>query len=98
MTQHLNLLLRSEWPLLINIATAALFLLFSQDWLADLSSSIWLGFILAWLFTVILLSAFAVLRHASGAKPLPCYDQPAGKPRPWSSDVGADGPRQELVS
>ena len=66
MMRHLRIPLGlwSEWPLLINFTTAALFLLFGQDWLADLSGPIWLGFILAWLFTVILLSAFAVLRHA----------------------------------
>jgi Ca2+:H+ antiporter len=66
MTKHRRLLsvLRSEWPLLINVATAALFLSFGRGWLADLSDPLWLGFILIWLFSVILLSAFAVLRHA----------------------------------
>lgn len=52
-----------EWPLLISIATALLFLLFGKRWFADLSSPIF-AFVFGWLFTVILLSAFAVVRHA----------------------------------
>jgi Ca2+:H+ antiporter len=56
--------LAREWPLLISITTAALFLLFGQRWLADLASPIWFTFILGWLFGVILLSSFAVVRHA----------------------------------
>ncbi len=57
-------LLRREWPFLLNIATSALFLVFSRSWLAGLSNPAWFTFILTWLFTVILLSAFAVVRHA----------------------------------
>ena len=53
-----------EWPLLMNMTTTALFLGFGPGWLADLSNSLWFAFILMWLFTVILLSAFAVVRHA----------------------------------
>ena len=53
-----------EWPLLMNMTTTALFLGFGSGWLADLSNSLWFAFILMWLFTVILLSAFAVVRHA----------------------------------
>lgn len=55
-----------EWPLLAGIATAALFLAFGKGWLADLSSAAWFTFLLAWLFGVILASAFAVVRHAEG--------------------------------
>jgi Ca2+:H+ antiporter len=56
--------LRGEWALPINIATAALFLIFSKSWLSDLSNPAWFSFILLWLFVVILISAFAVVRHA----------------------------------
>jgi Ca2+:H+ antiporter len=53
-----------EWPLLLNLATTALFFLFGRVWLADLTDPTWFAFMLAWLFTVILASAFAVVRHA----------------------------------
>jgi Ca2+:H+ antiporter len=56
--------LRREWPLLANLTTTALFLVFGSGWLADLSNLFWFAFILAWLFAVILFSAFAVVRHA----------------------------------
>jgi Ca2+:H+ antiporter len=58
--------LRREWPLPANLVTAALFLLFGAGWLADLSQPLWLAFLAAWLFAVILGSAFAVVRHAEG--------------------------------
>jgi Ca2+:H+ antiporter len=57
-------MLRHEWPLLGSIATTAL--LYGQSWLADLSNPVWFAFILGWLFCVILLSAFAVVRHVEG--------------------------------
>ena len=57
-------LLRQEWTLLASIATTVLFILFGRSWLADLSNPLWLAFILLWLFIVILLSAFAIVRHA----------------------------------
>jgi len=56
--------LRSEWPLLGTVATTTLFLLFGQRWLAGLSSTSWFAFVSGWLFTVMLMSAFAVVRHA----------------------------------
>jgi Ca2+:H+ antiporter len=56
--------LRREWPLLVSVATAALFLAFGGGWLADLSAPGWFGFILAWLLSVTLLSTFAIVRHA----------------------------------
>ncbi len=56
--------LRREWPLLLSIATAILLLVFGERWVADLSHWAWFAFVLAWLFTVILFSAFAVVRHA----------------------------------
>jgi Ca2+:H+ antiporter len=58
--------LRSEWPLAANLLTTALFLVFGAGWLADLSDPLWFSFLLAWLFGVILISAFAVVRHAEG--------------------------------
>jgi Ca2+:H+ antiporter len=44
--------------------TKFLFLAFGKTWLADLSSAAWFSFILGWLFSAILLSAFAVIRYA----------------------------------
>jgi Ca2+:H+ antiporter len=68
MAKHLKAtflpLLRREWPLPLSVFTTGLFLLFGRSWLADLSNPVWFAFILAWLFAVILLSAFAVVRHA----------------------------------
>jgi Ca2+:H+ antiporter len=55
---------RDEWPLAVSITTAGLFLLFGDHWLAELSGFAWFAFLLAWLFVVILLSSFAVVRHA----------------------------------
>lgn len=57
-------LLRQEWSLLASIVTTVLFFLFGGNWLADLSNPVWFAFILVWLFTVILLSAFAIVHHA----------------------------------
>jgi len=56
--------MRREWPLLISVVTAALFLAFGEPWLADLSHPAWFTFVMSWLFAVILVSAFAVVRHA----------------------------------
>jgi Ca2+:H+ antiporter len=53
-----------EWPLLISVATSALFLAFGKGWLDDLSSHVWFAAMLGWLFAAILVSAFAVVRHA----------------------------------
>jgi Ca2+:H+ antiporter len=55
---------RGEWPLALSLATAVLFLTFGKTWLADLSDPRWFAFIFAWLFLVILSSAFLVVRHA----------------------------------
>jgi Ca2+:H+ antiporter len=56
--------MRREWPLLISAATAVLFLAFGESWLDDLSHPAWFTVVLCWLFAAILLSAFAVVRHA----------------------------------
>jgi len=59
-------LLREERALLASIVTMVVFYLFGKTWLADLSNHLWFGFVLAWLFGVILFSAFAIVRHAEG--------------------------------
>jgi len=57
-------LLRQEWPLLASLVTTALFLLFGGGWFMNLSNAPWFFFLLLWLFSVISLSAFAIVRHA----------------------------------
>jgi Ca2+:H+ antiporter len=57
-------LLRREWPLAIAFGTAGLFLARGSAWLGDLSSLPWFIIVLVWLFGVILLLAFGVVRHA----------------------------------
>src|SRR5207249_4584830 len=47
-----------------SVATTALFVAFGKRWLADLSNSVRFACILGWLFGAILVSAFAVVRHA----------------------------------
>jgi Ca2+:H+ antiporter len=54
--------LRTDWQLPVSIATTALFHVFGNGWLADLYNHVWF----AWLFAAILVSAFAVVRHAEG--------------------------------
>jgi len=56
--------MRKEWSLFVSVLTLILFFFFGDSWLADLSNSLWLTFLLVWLFGVILLSAFAIVRHA----------------------------------
>ncbi|MBP6597279.1 MAG: calcium:proton antiporter [Arenimonas sp.] len=57
-------LVRSEHALLASAATMVLFLKFGAGWLADLSHPGWFALMLSWLLVVILLSAFAIVRHA----------------------------------
>ena len=56
--------MRREWPLLLSVATSAAFLTFGPRWLADLSNPVWFAFLFVWLFLVMLLSSFYVVRHA----------------------------------
>jgi Ca2+:H+ antiporter len=56
--------LRREWSLVPNLVTIAVFTFFGPSWLVDLTDPLWLALMLSWLFTVILLSTFAVVRHA----------------------------------
>jgi len=57
-------LLRQEWSLLVIATTTVLFTLFGKTWLAELTNPAWFGFMLLWLFSVMLLSAFAIVRHS----------------------------------
>jgi len=53
-----------EWPLVPVYSTAAAFFIFERTLLGDLSSPAWTAFVMAWLFGVMMLSAFAVVRHS----------------------------------
>jgi len=55
---------RDEWPLLVVWASAAVWLMHGQAWIAGLSSLGPAAFMLVWVCTAILLAAFAVVRHA----------------------------------
>jgi Ca2+:H+ antiporter len=57
-------LLRREWPLLVTLITTVLFFVFGKSLLSGLGQPLWFTFILTWLFSVSLLAAFAVVRHA----------------------------------
>ena len=58
-----SVLLR-EWPLLVNLATTALFLVFGRDLLADLTHPLRFALILTWLLATMIAAVFAVVRHA----------------------------------
>lgn len=60
----LGILIRNEYPLLVSVISMLLFIQFGNNWLADLSNPAWFALMLAWLLAVILLSAFAIVRHA----------------------------------
>jgi len=60
----MHFLIRREWSLLVSYATAAVFFLFHQALLQKMESPLWAGLAFVWLFAVILLSAFAVVRHS----------------------------------
>lgn len=55
---------RSEMPLWAGAATALLFLIYGDAWLAELSRGGWYLFLFSWLFVVMLWLAFNVVRHA----------------------------------
>jgi len=57
-------LARAELPLGLTLVTTVLFWTFGPSWLADLSSAAWTGGLSAWLFAVILVASFGVVRHA----------------------------------
>ena len=56
--------LKTEWPLYFNAATAIAFLAGGEYLLDDLSHPVRFAFALTWVVLVVLLSAFAVVRHA----------------------------------
>src|SRR5436190_24328006 len=63
-----------EWPLVPVYGTAAVFYLFEQGLLGGLASPWWAGIVRLWLFAVMMLSAFAVVRHSE------CLAQIFGEP------------------
>jgi len=66
--------LLGEWPLLMNLATTVVFLVFGPRLLADLSHPVRFTLILTWLFLIMLVSVFAVVRHAE------CLAEKLGEP------------------
>ncbi|HZF15789.1 MAG TPA: hypothetical protein VE046_07600 [Steroidobacteraceae bacterium] len=66
--------LTREWPLAASLVTTLLYLLFGKGWLADLSSPLWFSLVTLWLFAVMGVSAFAVVRHAE------CLAERLGEP------------------
>jgi len=56
--------LLQEWPLIVNLATTQVFLVYGQGLLSNLAHPVWFTLILAWLLLIILSSIFAVVRHA----------------------------------
>jgi Ca2+:H+ antiporter len=57
-------LLLAEWPLLMSIITVGLSIYLRGEWFAALPPRVAEGGSLAWLIAVVILSAFAVVRHA----------------------------------
>lgn len=56
--------LLQEWPLIVNLATTQVFLVYGQGMLSNLAHPVWFTLILGWLLLIILSSIFAVVRHA----------------------------------
>src|SRR5215510_3315912 len=56
--------LRREWSLLLSYGTAAVFFFFHQAMLEKMESPAWALLAFAWLFVVMMISAFAVVRHS----------------------------------
>ena len=57
-------LIRRDWSLVLSYGTAAVFYFFHAQMLEQMESPLWATVAFAWLFMVILLSAFAVVRHS----------------------------------
>jgi Ca2+:H+ antiporter len=53
-----------EWPLIPVYASVAAFFVFDQALLGGLAGALWPAFVLAWLFVVMVMAAFAVVRHS----------------------------------
>lgn len=60
----ISTILWDEKNLILSVITTILFFFFGKEWLADLTNPLWFGFVTLWLFVIILLSAFAIVRHA----------------------------------
>ncbi len=60
----LHTLLKREFGLLISAASMMIFATYGPAWLADLSNPLWFAFMVLWLLAAILISAFAIVRHA----------------------------------
>ncbi len=56
--------LRAEWPLVTSLLTVGAFFFWGEAILARISEPFWLVLVFVWLLVVILLSAFAIVRHA----------------------------------
>jgi len=63
-TKPAGFALRAEWPLAISLLTVGAFFFWGEAILARVPEPIWLALIFLWLVVVILLSAFAIVRHA----------------------------------
>jgi len=53
-----------EWPLLVTISATVVFLLFGGTWLSDLTRPLKFASLFLALFSIILLAAFSIVRHA----------------------------------
>ena len=60
----LGALLRREYTLLLSMLSMVLFANYGNVWLSSLYDPLWFAGMLGWLLTVILMSAFAIVRHA----------------------------------
>ena len=67
-------LAKREFALILSALSMSLFALFGQAWMADLSNPAWFALMLCWLLGAILLSAFAIVRHAE------CLAERLGEP------------------
>src|SRR5690242_11570980 len=63
-TNHPVPRLKQEWPLLVSIVTAGAFLALAGALPGNLENTAWFVVVFAWLLGTILLSAFAIVRHA----------------------------------
>lgn len=62
--QKIGIGLLQEWPLLVNLVTTQVLLIYGQSLLSDLAHPVWFTLTLAWLILTIIFSLFAVVRHA----------------------------------
>jgi Ca2+:H+ antiporter len=60
----LGALLRREYTLVLSMLSMLLFAKYGNVWLSNLHDPLWFAGMLGWLLTVILMSAFAIVRHA----------------------------------